>query len=189
MNITLENINTKIATLDKNNKFYMQKMNELQEEKKKIIKDEMAKRNEIIKKTEDYMKEYQQNFENDVPEKEALLRENMILKQKIEAYVLNTKAIKENVENQMKLKDEQNLMFEGELKNQIKSKMDELSKQNDKAMIENKELKDKNQIYAKKFEEINKNIISSNETFAKMKEDIEKVVFINDLEKCENHNS
>ncbi len=166
----------------------MQKMNDLQEEKKKIIKDEMAKRNEIIKKTEDYMKEYQQNFENDVPEKEALLRENMILKQKIEAYVQNTKAIKENVENQMKLKDQQNLMFEDELKNQIKSKMDELSKQNDKAMIENKELMEKNQIYAKKFEEINKNIVSSNETFSKMKEDIEKVVFINDLEKCENHN-
>ena len=184
VNNTLTNVNSKIATLEKNNKFYMQKMNDLQEEKKKIIKDEVAKRNDIIKKTEEYMKDYQQNFENGVPEKEALLRENMILKQKIDAYIENTKAIKENVENQMKLKDQQNLLFEEELKNQINSKIDELSKQNEKASIENIDLKQKNQIYAKKFEDINKSIMNSNETFTKMKDEIEKVLFIIILEKC-----
>ena len=150
-------------------------MNDLNEEKKKIISDEVNKRNDIIKKTEDYMREYQDTFENVIPEKEALMRENMMLKQKIEAYIQNTKAIKENVENQIKLKDQQNFMFEDELRNQIKTKMDEISKQNDKAVQENQELKNKNATYAKKFEEVNKNISNSNEIFTKMKEDIEKV--------------
>ena len=151
-------------------------MNDLNEEKKKIISEEVNKRNEVIKKTEDYMREYQQTFENFVPEKEALMRENMILKQKIDAYFQNTKAIKENVESQMKLKDQQNSMFEDELRNQIKSKMDEISKQNEKSMQENHDLKNKNTNYAKKFEEVNKNIANSNEIFTKMKDDIEKVL-------------
>jgi chromosome segregation ATPase len=149
-------------------------MNDLQEEKKKIISEEQAKRAELIKKTEDYMKEYQQTFESVVPEKEALMRENMVMKQKIEAYVENTKAIKENVENQLKLKDQQNGVFEEEMRSQIRSKMEELSKQNEKAIQENQELKTKNTMYSKKFEELNNNIKQSNEVFTKMKEDIEK---------------
>ena len=130
------------------------------------------------------MKEYQQSFENVIPEKEKLQRENIMMKQKIDAYTDNTKAIKENVESQMKLKDQQNSMFEDDLRTQIKSKMDEIvkklfdniqSKQNEKAGGENVELKIKNTNYAKKFEQVNKNIANSNEVFNKMKEEIEKV--------------
>ena len=49
-----------------------------------------------------------------------------MMKQKIDAYTENTKAIKENVESQMILKDQQNTMFEDDLRTQIKTKMDEI---------------------------------------------------------------
>ena len=125
MNNNLIKTNTRCTELEKLNKFYLEKLKEINEEKKTIINEEKAKRNEIVTKCEDFMKEFQQKFEASIPEKEELIKENEMLKKKLEEYVYNTNQIKENLESQMLLKDKQNLLFEEELRNQIKLKMEE----------------------------------------------------------------
>jgi hypothetical protein len=98
------------------------------EEKNEIAKYEKERREEITKKCEDFIKEIQQKYEKDLTEKEELIRENDMLRKNLQEYISNTSAIKENMEAQIKLKEQQTLSYENEFKQQVKERIDEIVK-------------------------------------------------------------
>jgi len=120
------------------------------------------------------MKDFQTKLEASKPDQNLLLQENQMLKSKLEEYVLNTNNIKENLENQMVLKDKQQKLLEEEIRNTVNTKIGEMSDQTQKLLLENRDLKGKNNFYAKKFDEVNKSIQQSNEVFTKLKDEVEK---------------
>lgn len=116
--------NAEFLVLEKNFSSIQDKLNKAHEEKSYIINEEKAKREELTRKYENFLRDLQskyQNFEND-----DLVKENAALRKKFEEYVQNTTNIKETIEQQMKLKEQQTLNFENEFKTQIKGKMEEL---------------------------------------------------------------
>ena len=72
------------------------------------------------------MKDLQSKYEKEIPERDIIIKENEMLRSKFEEYVQNTTNIKDNLENQMKLKEQQTVQFEEEFRGQVKLKMEEL---------------------------------------------------------------
>jgi len=72
------------------------------------------------------MKDLQAKYESEIPEKNEIIKENDMLRKKFEEYVANTTSIKDNLESQMKLKEQQTNAFEEEFRGQVKAKMEEL---------------------------------------------------------------
>ena len=72
------------------------------------------------------MKDLQAKYEREIPERDEIIKENEMLRKKFEEYVQNTSSIKDNLENQMKLKEQQTTAFEEEFRGQVKLKMEEL---------------------------------------------------------------
>ena len=91
-----------------------------------MLVSEAGKRDEITKKCQDFLTEIQEKYAKDLPEKDELIKENKMLKEKFNEYVENTSALKDTLEKQMKLKEQQATSFEDEFRGQIKTKMDEM---------------------------------------------------------------
>lgn len=166
-----ENNNTlsnKIASGEKYSKMLLDKCNQLNEEKKKIIIDESEKRNELIKKCEDFMKDMQSKFEKEIPEKELLIKENEQLRKKLD----ETKVfIEEKLESAQKSKE----MFEQSMKTGIEAEVKELRERDTLNKIENMQLKAQLNIYNQKFDELTNSVKSYNSHYELLKKEIEKV--------------
>lgn len=193
------NLKEKNAELLLSEKLYHQikdKYTNLLDEKTIILKEERLKREEITNKCEIFMKDLQAKYESEIPEKNEIIKENDMLRKKFEEYVANTTSIKDNLESQMKLKEQQTNAFEEEFRGQVKAKMEELviititfiykllynyililfqSLSTQKYAIENSELKSQLLAYNKKFEEVNVTISQYNSMFEKLKTELENV--------------
>jgi len=165
----LINTNHKVSENERYNKLLLDKVMEINEEKRKILQEEANKRGEIVKKCEDFVKEVQEKFNNSLPEREALIKENDLLKKKLEETQV---FIKENLETTFKLK---NLQIEDEFKKSMNTKMEEIASQAKGYLQENSELKGQLMLYTKKFDEVNLSIGQYNKAFDTLKKEIDKV--------------
>lgn len=146
----------------------LEKCNQLNEEKKKLVIEETEKRNELIVKCENFMKEMQSKFEKEIPEKEMLIRENDELRKKLE----ETKVIiEEKLDFARKSKD----LFEENIKSGMESKLKELMERENIHATENIQLKAQLNIYNSKFEELTKSIQTYSSHYDILKKEVDKV--------------
>lgn len=165
-NVTL--LNNKVNSSDKYSKMLLEKCNQLNEEKKKLLVEETEKRNELIKRCEDFMKDMQAKFEKEIPEKEMLIKENDDLRKKLQ----ETKTIiEEKLDFAQKSKD----MFEENIKFGMESKLKEMLEKESLHQAENIQLKAQLNLYNQKFEELTKSISTYNSHYDILKKEIDKV--------------
>ena len=120
------NANINLAELEKVNKLSLQRLQALNEEKKKLIQDEKNKFNEINQKCENFVKDFKSKIEGSVPDKETLVSENENLKAQLEEAISNANKLNESLENQMKEKEVKTQTIEEELRSDIKKKMEDI---------------------------------------------------------------
>ena len=173
-------LNSKVNSSEKYSKMLLEKCNQLNEEKKKLIIEETEKRNELIKRCEDFMKDMQSKFEKEIPEKEMLIKENDDLRKKLQ----ETKCIiEEKLDFAQKSKD----MFEENIKLGMESKLKELIEKESLHQAENIQLKAQLNLYNQKFDELTKSIQTYSSHYDTLKKEIDKVsyYFVNYyLEEC-----
>lgn len=163
-------LNNKINSSEKYSKMLLEKCNQLNEEKKKLIIEETEKRNELIKRCEDFMKDMQSKFEKEIPEKEMLIKENDDLRQKLQ----ETKCIiEEKLDFAQKSKD----MFEENIKLGMESKLKELIERESLHQAENMQLKAQLNLYNQKFDELTKSIQTYSSHYDTLKKEIDKVSY------------
>ena len=122
------------------NKNLLEKIKELNDEKKKIEVDETEKRKEIEKKCEEFKKEVKEKFTGNFPEIDKLKDDNIFLQTKLDEYRENTEKIRDNILAQLKLRDEATMEAEKKTKDELKEKMKEVEKGNTSLKEENKKL-------------------------------------------------
>lgn len=164
-------LKNKNSEQEKLNKMLLDKIKNNTEEKKKILEDEAQKRQEMVEKCENFMKEVQSKFEGSLPEKEELIKENENLRQKLEQA---SKFIQENMNSEFVQKAQR---MEEEFKELLNNRVKEVSQQATDLMTENAQLKGQINLYSSKFEEFNKSIQSYNKIYETLKKEIEKVGF------------
>lgn len=167
-NNTLTN---KLAQADKYSKMLLDKCNQLNEEKKKLVIEETEKRNELIKKCEDFMKDMQSKFEKEIPEKEMLIKENEDLRKKLD----ETKVI---IEEKLDIAQKSKQMYEETIKNGLEVKLKELMEKDNIQAIENQHLKSQLTLYNSKFDDLSKSIQSYTSTYETLKKEFDKVSFL-----------
>ena len=160
---------TKFSEQEKLNKLLMDKLKLNTEEKKQILEEEAAKREEMVKKCENFMKEVQSKFETSLPEKEELIKENDNLRAKLEQA---SNFIKENFDNNMVSKSQK---LEEEFKNLMNDKVKEVSEQAKGLITENAQLKSQLNLYSSKFDELNVSIKQYNGIYETLKKEVDKV--------------
>lgn len=174
LNSSNENSNfykNKFLEQEKFNKMLLDKLKQNSDEKKQILEDESKKREEMVKKCEDFMKEVQGKFENSLPEKEELIKENENLRNKLEQA---SNFIKENFDNNMISKTQK---LEEEFKNLMNDKVKEVSDQAKGLITENTQLKTQLNLYSTKFDELNSSIKQYNGIYETLKKEVDKVRF------------
>jgi DNA repair exonuclease SbcCD ATPase subunit len=169
LNDNINTLNNKVSSGEKYSKMLLEKCNQLNEEKKKLVQEETEKRNELIKKCEDFMKDMQSKFEKEIPEKELLIRENDDLRKKLE----ETKVL---IEEKLDLAQKSKLMFEESIKCGMESKLKELIEKDNLNSAENMHLKAQLNIYNQKFDELTKSIQTYNGHYETLKKEIDKVI-------------
>lgn len=170
-NILNENINSlsnKMSSTEKYSKMLLEKCNQLNEEKKKLVLEETEKRNELIVKCENFMKQMQSKFEMEIPEKEQLIHENEELRKQLE----KTKVLlEEKLDFAQKSKD----FFEENIKTGMESKLKELMTKENVYASENTQLKAQLNIYSSKFDELTKSVVNYNSHYDTLKKEVDKV--------------
>lgn len=166
----------KFEEFEKYNKNLLEKIKELNEEKKKIEIDENEKKKEIEKKCEDFKNDVKEKFSGNFPDMDKLKEDNEYLQTKLDEYLENTEKIRENIMQQIQLKEEQTLETEKKTDEDIKKKLSEHEKSCNLIREDNKKLhtestKLKNDAN-EKIEKINK--IAKN--FDYKKKEYEKVI-------------
>jgi hypothetical protein len=170
-----EQLSKKFADKDKLNKMLFEKINKIVEERKAALQQETEIRNDIVKSTEEYVKEIQQKYESEIPEKEKLIKENQELRQQIEQYVNESKGIKDRIENKLKSKENQVMSDEEHFKNNIRLQMEEVTLTAQGNMLENVELKRQLDMYKTKYEEMSGNVKMYTDKYQEFLNEIEKV--------------
>jgi len=122
------------------NKNLLEKIKELNEEKKKIEVDETEKRKEIEKKCEEFKKDVKEKFSGNFPEIDKLKQDNIFLQTKLDEYRENTEKIRDNILAQLKLRDEATMEAEQKTKSELREKMHDVEKGNTSLKEENKKL-------------------------------------------------
>ena len=130
----------KYNEFDNYNKNLLEKIKELNEEKKKIEHDENEKKKEIEKKCLDFKNEVTEKFSWNFPEVDKLKEDNDYLQVKLDEYRENTEKIRDNILSQLKLRDEQTLETEKKTKTELREKMKEIEKGSGSIKDENKKL-------------------------------------------------
>lgn len=130
----------KYNEFDNYNKNLLEKIKELNEEKKKIEFDENEKKKEIEKKCLDFKNEVTEKFSGNFPEVDKLKEDNDYLQLKLDEYRENTEKIRDNILSQLKLRDEQTLETEKKTKTELREKMKEIEKGSGSIKDENKKL-------------------------------------------------
>jgi hypothetical protein len=126
---------------EKYSRLLIDKLKLINDEKNKIILEESEARNKIVQETEKFVKDIQDNYEKELPEKNQLIEENQTLRREIEKCVQATVASKDEIENKLKEKEKKAMEMESSYKNDIRFKMEEMSLRAQKYLIENSELK------------------------------------------------
>jgi hypothetical protein len=170
-----DTLSKKFCDKDKLNKMLIDKINKIVDERKTALQEESEIRSEIVKKTEEYVKNVQQKYEAELPEKEKLIKENQELRQKIEEYVLESKGIKDSIENKLKSKENQVGLDEETFKLNIKVQMEEVTHTAQKNVLENMELKRQLDLYKMKYEEMSSNVKIYTDKYQEFIDEIEKV--------------
>lgn len=160
---------------DKYNAILMDKIKQLTEEKNKILTEENEKRNQIIKETENFVKDIQNKYQEELPERQMLLDENQKLRKELDESIKYTIGIKEMIENQKNKKLTKTKELEHEYKNNMSTKMEYLSNQAQKYLIENSELKTQIIQYQNKNEEMQNVLNSYNKEYQNLMQEVEKV--------------
>jgi len=133
------------------------------------VNEHVELRNKVVKETEDYVKELQAQYELTLPEKQKLIEENQQLRRDIDACVKDTMSMKDSIEDKMKEKDEKTVELENEYKNSIRSKMEEMTFNAQKYLMENSEYKGQIINYQKKNEEMSGAVAMFNVEYDKLK--------------------
>jgi hypothetical protein len=113
----------KYEEFEKYNKNLLEKIKELYEEKKKIEVDENEKKKEIEKKCEDFKNDVKEKFSGNFPDMEKLKEDNNYLQSKLDEYLENTEKIRENIMQQIQLKEEATLETKKKSDEEIKMKL------------------------------------------------------------------
>jgi hypothetical protein len=113
----------KYEEFEKYNKNLLEKIKELNEEKKKIEVDENEKKKEIEKKCEDFKNDVKEKFSGNFPDMEKLKEDNNYLQSKLDEYLENTEKIRENIMQQIQLKEEATLETKKKSDEEIKMKL------------------------------------------------------------------
>jgi hypothetical protein len=167
-------LDKQLYDLESYNKAVLEKIKAMNEEKVQILNDEAIRREDVIKRCDDFKKDVQQKF--DVADIETIKKENDNLREKLNEYKEGTKQIQENLEAQLDLKEKTNSEFQENFKTQVQGKLDELLSQSDKFVNENTELKNELKIYQNKYEEMSSTISKFNTTFDSAKKEFEKIM-------------
>jgi len=170
LNDNINALNSKITSSDKYNKMLLEKCNQLKEEKKAVQYEEAEKRNELVKKCEDFMKDMQTKFEKEIPEKELLIKENDELRQKLQ----ETKVL---IEEKLDFANKSKSMLEESLKSGMEAKLKELVEKENHHQAENVHLKAQLNLYNTKFEELTKSIQTYNSHYENLRKEIDKVSY------------
>jgi hypothetical protein len=115
-----------LAESEKINKISLQKLQYLNDEKKKLIQEEQKKFQEINEKCENFIKDFKTKIDDSIPDKEILSSENEKLKSQLEQAVKEANELKESLENEMKDKEVKTRRIEEELRTDIRVKMEEI---------------------------------------------------------------
>jgi len=117
-----------LAESEKINKISLQKLQYLNDEKKKLIQEEQKKFQEINEKCENFIKDFKTKIDDSIPDKEILSSENEKLKSQLEQAVKEANELKESLENEMKDKEVKTRRIEEELRTDIRVKMEEIER-------------------------------------------------------------
>ena len=90
---------------------------------KKIEIDENEKKKEIEEKCEDFKNDVKEKFSGNFPDMEKFKEDNDYLHSKLDEYLENTEKIRENIMQQIQLKEEQTLETEKKTDEDIKHKL------------------------------------------------------------------
>jgi hypothetical protein len=161
---------------EKYNTMLIEKMKKLSEEKNKILTEENEKRNQIIEEAGNFVKDIQLKYQEELPEKQKLLDENQRLRKELDESIKYTMKIKEMIENQKNKKLNKTKELEDEYKNNMSIKMEKLSSQAQRYLIENSELKTQIIEYQKKNEEMQNILGSYNKEYQNLMHQIETVI-------------
>lgn len=129
-------LNKKITDKDKFSKILIDKIKSINEEKQKLIEEEVNKRNEIVKATEDFVHQIQVKYEEDLPAKQKLIEENQNLRKEIELCVKSTLEKKELIENQLRAKCMLGDEWKRKVEDKLKEKMERLTNLSEGGLVE-----------------------------------------------------
>ena len=167
-------LNKKFTDKEKMSKLLIEKIKTLNEEKNKIIHEETERRNVIVQETENFVKDIQEKYELEIPEKQKAIEENQNLRKEIESCVQSTMAAKEIIENKLKEKDQEALDLEESYKKDIRKKMEETTLKAQKYLFENSELKTQTISILSKNSEMEKAEETFKTEFSKLENELEK---------------
>lgn len=170
-----DDLGKKLTDKEKFSNMYIDKIRNVNEQKNQIIREQAELRNQAVKDTEDYVKELQDKYESQIPEKQKLIDENQSLRKEIEETVQTTMAMKSEIEGQMSLRENKALSMENEYKTDLKTKMEDMTMNAQKYLMENSSLKSEIIHYSKKNEELFGTVSMFNKEFEKLTNDLEKV--------------
>lgn len=159
---------------EKISKLLIEKIKIINEDKHKIIQEETDKRNCIVQETEKFVKDIQEKYEQEIPEKQKAIDENQNLRKEIENCVNNTMATKEEIENKIKQKEKEAVELEENYKKDIKTKMETTTVKAQKYLYENSEIKTQIVSLLSKNEEMEKAETTFKAEFLKLENELEK---------------
>jgi chromosome segregation ATPase len=168
----------KLTDKDKYSNLLIEKIQNTSEQRNKIIQEQADLRNKAVKEAEDYVKSLQEQYESQLPEKQKLIEENQNLRKEIEETVQTTMTMKSEIEGQMNSRESKALTMETDYKNDLKTKMEGMTMNAQKYLIENSQLKSEIITYSKKNEELFETVSMFNKEFDKLSNEIEKVIYL-----------
>lgn len=169
-----QDVNKKYSDKEKVAKMIIDKIQLINEEKNKIILEESEKRSKCVKETEEFVKDLQNKYQAEIPEKQKLLEENQILRKDIEKCVEETIKMKDAIEKQMKEKEQRAFYLENEYKNDIKTKMEVMTTTAQKYLLENSALKSEIINYQKRNQELGNSLLMFKTEYEKVVNEIER---------------
>lgn len=153
------------------------KIKSVNEEKIKIIQDITQKRNDIVIETENYVKDIQQKFQNELPEKQKLLEENQRLRQELDEFSKKSVTLKEEIEKEIKHKEKIQMNIKNDFINRTKQKMEKIQAEKEALVTENYKLKSEYEGYNNSKDERDKTLDKYMNEWDKFSAEIENVKF------------
>ena len=169
-----EALSKRLADKEKYSKLLIDKINMINQEKNQIISEESEKRNNMVKETEAFVRSLQPKYEEELKEKMKLIEENQNLRSEIEKLIQNSNGLKDVLENQLKEREKMSENMESKIKNDLKSRMENLSLEAQRLILENSELKIQSMNYKKKNEEMRGIVDSFNKEYDKLNAELDK---------------